>query len=320
MSKLAWTLAAVAALGGTATADSLATDAPAAQAESVTIGASARGVAEDYLVLPKGGELTSQMKFVMADTMLGGEGLKFTDLALFGITGRWSVFSKLEIAASADFLPKQPSYTDEKPWQSVSFALRSPLGHHVALSVSGAGGHLLGHTGRWTREAMMLEWKKPICCGSGREQDIVAFDLQGGVDAMGLAAAHGGENAILTELGTQFSTLVREPTGHWGAWLGIAYAIPVQHSGTDPTTDMGIRPQPRLDFHIGTVVSIEHRWDLFVDFAVIDRGDLRDASTRLPILDGGFDQKQVVFGVTRQIHLGEGGQRRHDYDDVSMAE
>jgi hypothetical protein len=36
---------------------------------------------------------------------------------------------------------------------------------------------------------------------------------------------------------------------------------------------------------------------------VIDRGDSNPA-TRLPILDGGFDQKQIVFGVIRHI---EGG-------------
>jgi hypothetical protein len=311
MSKLTWTLAASLSLGATAHADSLDISAPAAQAESVTIGSSARGVAQDYLVMPSGGELTGQMKFIMADSILGNAPLKFTDLALFGITGRWSLFQKLEVAASADFLPKQPSYTDEKAWQSVSFALRSPLANHVALAVSGAGGHLIDHTGMWSREAMLIEWKKPICCD---HENIVAFDLQGGIDGLGLSAPGATRNAFLTELGTQFSTLVREPTGHWGAWLGIAYALPVQHSGADPTTGLAIDPQPRLDFHLGTVVSIESTWDLFVDFAVIDRGDLQVPATRLPILDGGFDQKQVVFGVTRHI-AAPGRRHRSNYDD-----
>lgn len=318
MSKLAWTLATTLGLGATAHADSLDMAAPAAKAEAVTISGSARGVAQDYLVMPSDGELTGQMKFIMSDAVLGNAPLKFTDLALFGITGRWSVFSKLEVAASADFLPKQPSFTDEKPWQSVSFALRSPLAKHVALAVSGAGGHLIDHTGMWTREALNIEWKKQICCG--RYEDIVAFDMQGGIDGLGLSAPSGGQNAFLTELGTQFSTLVREPSGHWGAWMGIAYAVPVQHSGQDPTTGVAIDPQPRLDFHIGTVVSIENTWDLFVDAAVIDRGDVQNPATRLPILDGGFDQKQIIFGVTR--HISAGGKHRHrdyDGDDVALA-
>jgi hypothetical protein len=64
---------------------------------------------------------------------------------------------------------------------------------------------------------------------------------------------------------------------------------------------MAIDPQPRVDFHAGTVLAISHEWDLFTSFAVIDRGDLANPATRLPILDGGFDQKQIVFGVTRHI-------------------
>jgi hypothetical protein len=312
MSKLTWTLAGLAGLGGIANADSLDAAAPAAMGESVTISESHRGVAQDYLVMPEGAELTGQMKFVMADSILAGQPLKFTDLALFGLSGRYSLFSKLEVAANVDFLPKQPSYTDEKPWQDVAVALRSPLGHHVALAVSGAGGHLIDHTGMWTREAMQVEWKKSICCDE--KESIAAFDITGGVDGLGLAASGATQNAFLTEISTQFTTMVREPTGHWGAWLGIGYAIPVQKSGRDPTTDLPIDPQPRLDFHVGTVVSLEHRWDLFTDFAVIDRGDIQNPATRLPILDGGFDQKQIVFGVTRRF---DGPKRRHD-DDYSM--
>ena len=75
-----------------------------------------RGVAEDYLVLPSGAELTGQLRFVTADSMLGGEPLKFTDLALFGLAARWSVTSKLELAGNVDFVPKQPSDTNERAW------------------------------------------------------------------------------------------------------------------------------------------------------------------------------------------------------------
>ncbi len=318
MGKLAWTLAAVAALGGTAAADSTSPDAPAAMAEGVTVGASMRGVAQDYLVAPEGGEITGQMKFITADRLLGDEPLKFTDLGLFGLTGRWSLFSKLEIAGGVDFLAKQPSYTDEKPWQDVNVALRSPLGKRVALAVSGGGGHLIGHAGMWTREAMMVEWKKPICCDE--HETIAAFDITGGVDGLGLSAPNGaGMNAFLTEISTQTSVQFREPTGHWGAWLGIAYAVPVQHSGADPTTGVAIDPQPRLDFHLGTVLSLEHKWDLFADFAVVDRGDIQNPATELPILDGGFDQKQIVFGVTRHIDAPTHSSRSSD-DAMRLSE
>jgi len=315
MSKLTWTLAALTGLGGSASADSLDTPKPATMAsESVTVTGSARGVAEDYLVMPEGGELTGQLKFIMADSVLADQPLKFTDLALFGLTGRWSLFSKLEIAGSVDFLPKQPSYTDEKVWQDVNVALRSPLGHRVALAISGGGGHLIDHVGMWTREAMMIEWKKPICCD---RENLVAFDLAAGVDGVGLSAPNAMKSAFLTEVSTQLATMFREPSGHWGAWLGVAYAVPVQHSGYDPTTELPLNPQPRLDFHVGTVVSLEHKWDLFADFAVIDRGDVNDPTTRLPILDGGFDQKQIVFGVTR--HIDPPSHSRSSYDALRLS-
>jgi hypothetical protein len=298
------TLVAVAVLGGTAMADDDTLPA-ASTGESVAVSGSRRGVAQDYLVLPSGGEVTGQMRFITSDAVLGSTPLKFTDLALFGLDARWSLFSKLEIAGQVDFLPKQPSYTDEKPWQSVGVTMRSPIGRHVALAISGGGGHLIAHTGKWTREALSLEWRKPI------EKDILTFDVQGGIDGLALSAPKTSASAFITEVAVQTSALFREPSGHWGAWLGIAYAVPVKSTGRDPTTDLKIDPQPRLDFHIGTVLSLVPKWDLYVDLAFIDRGDVGDPATRLPILDGGFDQRQIMFGVTRHI---SSKRSTHDYD------
>jgi len=291
--KPTWTLATLLALGGTALAD--VGEKPGVDAaETITVdgGESYRGVAQDYLVMPSGGELGAQMRFITADSMDGGDALKFTDLALFGLSARYSVFEKLELSAQVDLLPKQPSESSEKPWQSVGGGLRSPLGKHVAIALAGAGGHLLGHEGMWTREAATLEWKKPI-------HEFLAFDVKAGIDGLGLQAPNTRDSAFLTEVGVSTSALFRLDN-KWGAWGGIGYAVPVQHSGIDPTTQLAIDPQPRLDFHAGTVLSLVKEWDLYADFAVIDRGDANPA-TRLPILDGGFDQKQIVFGVIRHI-------------------
>jgi hypothetical protein len=305
--KPGWTLATLLALGGTAAAE-VGSNPGVDAAETISVrGSSPRGVAEDYLVLPSGGELGAQMRFITADGMLDDQPLKFTDLALFGLSARYSIFSKLELSANVDLLPKQPSYTDEKPWQSVGGGLRSPLGRHVALALTGAGGHLLAHEGMWTREAVTLEWKKPI-------HDVVAFDVQAGIDALGLQAPHTQDSAFLTELGVATSALFSLDR-KWGAWGGISYAVPVQHSGTDPTTGIAIDPQPRLDFHAGTVLSLVKEWDLYADVAVIDRGELGNAATRLPILDGGFDQTQIVFGVIRHIE-GKAPSPAYDGDDA----
>jgi hypothetical protein len=319
MRQLGWTLAALVSLGGLAFADSGRAPAADMASGAIAVEKSHRGVAQDYLVLPSGGELTAQMRFFTADAMvypegqsesgpllLGGDKLKFTDLALFGISGRWSLFTRLELAASVELLPKQPATTYEKPWQSVGFALRSPLGRHVALALAGGGGHLMNHTGMWMREAITIEWKKPI-------HEVIAFDVEAGVNGLGLSDKETTTStAYLTEAALRTTVLFHEPKGHWGAWIGIGYAVPIQYSGHDPTTEVAIDPEPRLSFHLGTVLSPVKKWDIYFDFAIIDRGDRLTPATQLPILDGGFDQKQLIFGITRHI---ESTKRTHEGSD-----
>lgn len=296
MQRLTWTLLAVASLGTTAYAED---DAPATDdvartgVATLEISSSRRGVAQDYLVMPSGGELTGTMRFVTAQPLPGGQELRFSDLALFGLSGRWAMLPRLELSANVDLLPKQPSSTDEKVWQSVGGGLRTPLGKRAALALTGAGGHLIDHEGMWIRQALTVQWRKPI-------SPVLTFDVAGAVDGVRLSAP-GAPSAMLGEVAVSTSALFREPSGHWGAWVGIGYAVPIAWRGEDPTTGLAIDPQPRLDFRIGTVLSLVKAWDLYVDYAIIDRGDLADAATRLPILDGGFDQHQVTFGVTRHF-------------------
>lgn len=294
-SELGLTLVALVSLGGRAAADT--DDAPTRGAETITVDiGSPRGVAQDYLVLPSGAELTAQMRFITADPIGEAERLKFTDLALFELAGRWAVWPRLELSGSIDLVPKQPSYTDEKPWQSVRVAVRTPFGRRAAVALSGGGGHLMSHAGMWTGGALTVDWKKPI------HRHFLSFDVQGGVNGLGLHAPDElAASAFFTEVSVNTTALFREPTGHWGAWLGIGYAVPVYTTGHDPTTGLDIDPQPRLDFRMGTVWSVDAKWDLFVDLAVVDRGDAADPATRLPILGGGFDQRQVIFGVTRHV-------------------
>ena len=265
----------------------------------LTIG-TVRSVAQDYLVAPEGGELTGQLKFLMSDPSLGGQKLKFTDLGLFEIAGRYTLAKRIEVGGSLDFLPKQPSFTDENPLQSASGLVRVAIDGHHALTFSGGGGHLLDHTGAWTRESLAFEYKKPI------EREFLAFDMQVGIDEVTLGAPH-SRGACLTEAAVAFTVLAHDPHNIFGAWLGVVYALPVTSSGLDPTTAMPLDPQPRLDFHAGTGVAVDKSWDLYADFAVLDRGDLTNPATRLPILDGGFDQVQVMFGVTH--HFRDAGER-----------
>jgi hypothetical protein len=307
MTRIAWTLTALVGLGGIAAAEDI--DSAVQAGETLTIdGGSHRGVSQDYLVLPSGGELSGQMRFVMADAALGSDPLKFSDLGLLDLAGRWSLLSKLEVSGTVTLLPKQPSYTSEKPWQSVGVGLRSPIGRKAAVSLTGAGGHLLDHTGMWTREALMIEWRKPIA-------EILDFGITGGIDGISLGDRH-QRSALISELAIATSALFREPSGHWGGWVGIAYALPILARGTDPTTGLDVDPQARLDLRVGSVLSITKQWDLYAELAIVDRGDLSNAQTRLPILDGGFDQQQVILGVTRHL---ESPRERSNRDALQLS-
>lgn len=287
------TLLALLALGGSAAADTPAPSTADVGRDSLAV-ESRRGVAEDYQVMPRGGELTAQLRFVTADSMAGGDALKFTDLALFGLSGSWALFERLQLGASVDLLPKQPSTSDEHVWQSVGFSAKAQVRRRLAVKLAGGGGHLLSHSGKWMQQSLTLEWKKPI-------HEILSFNVQGGVSALGLDAPTSMASAHLTEVGVHTTAMFRDPYSKLGAWVGVGYAVPVRASGSDPTTGMAIDPQPRLGFHGGGVLSLVKQWDLYLDIAIMDRGDAADPATRLPILDGGFDQTQIIFGLTRHL-------------------
>jgi len=255
--------------------------------------ASHRGAAEGWLVAPGNAELTGALRFVTARAALSTEELRFSDLALFTLAGRYSLGERFELSGHVELLPKQPSYTDENTLQSAGLGARYALRNNLAVAVDGGLGPLLAHDGLWTQQAASVQWRKAI-------DRNVMFDLSGGGNAVELSAP-GGPSAAMTELTSAGSVLFGDRM--WAAWLGAAYTIPIWSGGKDPTTARALDPQPRLDFRIGTVLVID-RWDLSAEYLVIDRGDLSNAATRLPVLDGGFDQRQILFSVTRHFDRG----------------
>ncbi|MEO7729917.1 MAG: hypothetical protein ABIY55_03015, partial [Kofleriaceae bacterium] len=73
--------------------------------------------------------------------------------------------------------------------------------------------------------------------------------------------------------------------------------------GHDPVSGMALDPRPRLDLSIGNAVQLSDHWDLSVELSILDRGDRGAPATRLPVLDGGFDQIQLSVGITRRLEL-----------------
>jgi hypothetical protein len=54
----------------------------------------------------------------------------------------------------------------------------------------------------------------------------------------------------------------------------------------------------RLNLEAGAALSLRaDGWNVYASYTIVDRGELDKPETTLPILDGGFDQQQVVIGV-----------------------
>jgi len=262
--------------------------------EFATLG-SARGVAEEFLVLPEGGELGGRLRTITADGGLGTGKLALTDLALLDLNAEWAIAHHYELDAALSVLPKQPSETHEHIFQGGSLTLRRDLWERTALALSGSAAPLLGLRGFEYGGALFLTHKK-------RLNEIVSFSMAGGASTTVIDAKTAMDTEVLLESAVHAAVLVRVPNGVWGGWLGAGYALPAFHHGHDPVSGMTADPQPRLGVDLGNAVQLADDWDLTIDLAILDRGDLANAATRLPILDGGFDQVQIMVGISRRIH------------------
>jgi hypothetical protein len=279
---------------------------PAMQRDSLAVNAGdySRSVAEDYMVLPSGQELSTQLRFVTADQSLGDSALKFSDLALFDIAANVALGHKFAINAALVTLPKQPSFTSEHVFQSASLGVRRQVGSRYAVAAQVAAGPLLGVRGEWGASSLALQHRRHV-------GESVSFEFSGGADG-NMMAPKGGARSSLVEVSGKFSAVVNDGHGIWAGWIGAGYAVPVFSRGnaingmssaelSNGAMDVKLDPQPRLDFTIGTGVRVGKLWDMYATYTVIDRGETSRPQTLLPILDGGFDQRQIIFGLSRRL-------------------
>lgn len=259
-----------------------------------------RSQASDWMIMPEGWYTVSgQMSFLTApESPLGGttDGqVRFTDVVMLGLEARTAVGKRLEFAASLDILPKQPSFTDESIWQRLSFGGRAGFKKRYAAFADVSAGPLLGAEGLWGAGAAGLQVRKSI-------HETLVFQLSGGASFTGLAPegmSAMDDSAWFVEAITGGEMVFRVPNGMMAGWVGTQLRFPIVdgQSGMGPTLD----PHTRANVNLGIVLSYIDNWDIFALVSVVDRGDLVEPQTTLPILDGGFDQTQLVVGLTRRF-------------------
>ncbi|HEU5061416.1 MAG TPA: hypothetical protein VFU21_33050 [Kofleriaceae bacterium] len=264
--------------------------------ESISV-SSVRSYAEDWLVNPRRElELGGSFRFVTAPesnlTADDGGELRFSDVGIFHAGGRLSFARRFEVAAGIDLLAKQPGYLDEPAFNGGDLGVRFSLGKKWALWARGAGGPLLDDAGGWGDAAGGLQARTSI-------DETIRFQAAAGVSGTRLFMGEDSGRPWFTELVSHGEALLRTPRGEVAGWLGIDYRVPLAHSDGN----LEIDPQTRLNFQLGFMLGYVGKWDLYAVYAVIDRGDVEDPATTLPVLDGGFDQSQLILGGSRRFDL-----------------
>lgn len=270
----------------------------AAEAISLTGGdsGSARSKANDWMIMP-GGTTTfgGSIQFVTAQDGFGDERLRFTDIVMLSLHARRSFMDRFELFGSSSFLPKQPSYTDELVWQGASLGARIGAGKRYAGVFAVSGGPLLGDRGMWGGGALKMEARKSL-----HKTLVVEGGIGGATTA--LFEDQRDKPAWLTEATAGAELVFRDPMGMTAGWIGAEFRFPVAHDST--ASDLGEEPydpQTRVNVHLGVVLSYIPNWDIFAKYVIVDRGDSIDARTTLPILEGGFDQRHLIIGLTRRF-------------------
>lgn len=248
----------------------------------------------DDFLLPSGVvEVGGELAFVTSGPALRGRDLDFTDLALGRVRMRKRIAEWVEVFLNVGGLVKQPKYTDEPVFQGGLLGFRVPFAKHFAAEVLWSAGPLLESAGLyWQAEQMILA--KPRIDRSTR------FQLRAGGAFTRLVFENAARPSLWMEqlvLGAELD--LGEEKG--GGWLGFDYRIPIASGPRGEGTLAPFDPAVELGVQVGGILSPRSDWDLFVSYSIIDRGDLSEPRTTLPILDGGFDQKQILFGVQHRF-------------------
>ncbi len=264
--------------------------APESIADTATAPINPRSYAKDWMVAPTGTYVAGgRLRFVLADTTpFGGEEASMTDLALFDLFTRASLADRLELTAGLTTLAKDMTGGDEAVFQGGYGNLRVGLASYAAIDLGANARPLIGDAGWMVTPGAALSLRKSV-------DRYLRFQGGAGV-SWNLLYVDDQDRSSFVEAGVHGEIVF--PMGHAGAWLGSDYRVPV----TDAAGPMELDPQPRLGFHAGWAFTFVPEWNLYAEYSIIDRGDLADPTTTLPIIDGGFDQSQIVFGVSRRFH------------------
>lgn len=247
------------------------------------------------IVMPSGQmEVAGEMAFVTADPWLSHAAIHFTDLALFRARVRRALSDRLELFLGSELLAKQPADIHEPVWQGANGGMTLAFSRVFAAQIAGGGGPLLDHAGSYWQVSPGLLAKVPI-------GEFLRFAVHAN-DAFTVLERK-PRTAWLEELGVGGE--VEWGDRHGSLWLGLDYAVPIGWGPRSSASHLPpgyLAPRVRTGLSVGGVISVSRtHWDAYATYSIIDRGEPEKVATTLPILDGGFDQRQLIIGVEHRF-------------------
>lgn len=258
-------------------------------------------------------EVGGSLNFVTADeSPLQGQELRFTDVVLLRTHFAFDIGERLQLFAGADVLPKQPSDTTELVWQGALLGARYRFSDVFGAWARGHVRPMLDRSGIAMGGSAAVDSTVEI-------EDWLRWVSALGMDYLALTAEDDGTPppSVLEVLARTGLTVTDDR--HFSVWLTFTYDYPVwsrSEAAADPTIAAPASDsQPRMNVDLGGSVLVTDTFGLFAQASILDRGDVDDPGTTLPVLNGGFDQAQLIFGFVQNFERGPDGD-----DDQDTAE
>ena len=254
--------------------------------------------------LKLGYELGASLDFLTRDAIAGTPGpaekaLKFTDVVLFRVHGLLAIGRRVELFGGIDLLPKQPSFTDELVWQGALAGVRIGFPRKLSAYARTQIGPGLGRDGYWTMAEAAVQAKLDVA-----ERILFWESTLGGTYTKLFPDEPVSKRFWQTELLAETGLAIRDKRGFFATWLTFSFHFPLvsRPLDRDPDPDRGaLDPQTRVGVSLGFLAGVTRALDFFFEVSTLDRGDLDDRRTTLPILSGGFDQRRILFGFNRRF-------------------
>lgn len=263
---------------------------------------SMRSQASDWMVMPEGvTTLGANLGFLTAPGKPGEGGIALTDVVLASVSVHRALAERLEINLGASFLPKQPSYSNEMAWQSANAGARIGFDERYAFDLDAGGGSILDRNGYWASGSGGLSARKSL------DRTLVLEGTAGG-SYTSLFEDDRSKPTWLVEASVAGRLTFRAPNGMAATWVSAGFNIPLADgSSMSSGGQAAYDPHTRVNLEIGGVLSYIDDWDIWSTYTVLDRGDQIESTTTMPVLTGGSDQRQFLFGLI--YHLREEGKK-----------